>query len=151
MKRGLLALVASAGMLAGIAYAATPADYIAARQKSYKAIGKANKAVQDEIRKSSPSLDVIRPNAKELARLSHQVHRWFPKGSGPEAGVKTAALPAIWLQWDQFRLAANRFAGYSRGLNDAAARGDLDKVRAYAPAVAGACKACHDSFRARGS
>ena len=122
-----------------------------ARQQSYKALGKSYKGLSDELKQSSPSLDVIRTNAATIDRLSHQVHRWFPKGSGPEAGVKTAALPAIWQNWDQFRVKANQFAGFARGLNNAASKGDLAQVRAYAPAVGGACKACHDNFRARGS
>jgi cytochrome c556 len=151
MKRVSWGFLALGCALASAAYAATPAEYISARQQSYKQIGKAFKATSDELKKSDPSIDVLRTNSATLDRLSHQVHRWFPKGSGPEAGVKTAALPGIWQQWDQFRMRANNFAGQARGLNLAAAKGDMARVRAYASGVGGACKACHDTFRARGS
>ena len=138
-------------LIGSVAIAATPAEYITARQASYKQIGKAFKATIDEIKKSEPSVDVLRTNAATLNKLSHQVHRWFPKGSGPEAGVKTAALPAIWEQWDQFRVRANTFAGQAQGLDAAAKKGDVAQVRAYVQGVGGACKGCHDNFRARGS
>jgi cytochrome c556 len=150
MKRSTLLLALSC-TLAGAAYAASPADLISARQQNYKAIGKANKAIQEEIKKPEMSIDTIRTNAAALERLAKQIPGWFPRGTGPDAGVKTGALPAIWERPDEFKKDAARLAGFARGLNQSVAKGDLDKVRAYGPALGNACKSCHETFRQRTS
>src|SRR5689334_3081152 len=80
------------------AWAATPSEYIAARQDSFKQMGRAQKAISDELRKPNPNLNVIRGSANTIALLGAQVGRWFPRGSGKESGVKTGALAAIWQQ-----------------------------------------------------
>ena len=56
----------------------------------------------------------------------------------------TKAKPEIWDNWDEF-------AKYAAGLGTAAAALDastLDGVKAGLGAVGGACKACHEEFRA---
>lgn len=140
-------VIASAG--AGSALAATAAQLVAARQQNYKQVGKATKAITDELKGASPSIGTIRVNAKALDGLARRVPSWFPKGTGPEAGVKTAALPAIWQQKAEFHQAAVRLAAAAHALDVAAAKGDIAAVRGAMPAVGAACKGCHQSFRAR--
>jgi len=146
----MVAGAVAAAMVGGTALAATAAQLIAARQQNYKQIGKAFKAVNDELKKDSPSVDTLRGNARTLDQLARRVPGWFPKGTGPEAGVKTAALPVIWQKPAEFRAAAARLAAAARALDAAAAKGDVAQVRTATGALGGACKNCHQSFKAQG-
>lgn len=131
------------------AAAANSAATIEARQANFKAIGRANKAIQDELKKPRPSIAVIRTNAASLERASQQIPRGFPAGTGPEAGVKTEALPAIWRDPAGFSEAAARNLAAVRALRVAADGGDLAGVRAAAGNVGPTCKGCHDQFRGK--
>ena len=129
--------------------AATAAGVISARQGNYKQIGKANKAINDELRKPAPAIAVIQANAVILDTLAPRIPSWFPKGTGPEAGVKTAALPAIWQRNPEFQAAARNFAIAAHNFRAAAASGDMNRVRAALPAVGTSCRSCHETFRAK--
>lgn len=139
------ALVAAAG--ATVAVAATPAETVTARQNNFKQIGRAMKMLGDETRKPAPDINVIRAQANTLAALAPQVNRWFPRGTGKESGAKTGALPAIWQQAPLFNTKASQFTNATRGLQQAAGRGNIDQIKAALPAVGGSCKGCHDTFK----
>ncbi|MBW8785556.1 MAG: cytochrome c [Novosphingobium sp.] len=141
---GTLALVFATAVMA-----ATPADVIAARQANFKTMGGAFKAIIDELRNPSPDIAVIRAKAPALAVAAGHVGGFFPAGTGTEAGVKTGALPEIWQRNDEFHRDADNLAAVTRTFQAAAESGDLDRIKAALPAVGGACKTCHDSFRAR--
>lgn len=127
----------------------TPTQIITGRQANYKNIGRANKAINDELRKSAPSMAVIQQNAAVLDALAPRVPLWFPKGTGPEAGVKTAALPVIWQRIPEFKADAAKFANAAHILRAAAAAGDVNRVRAATAALGQTCRACHETFRAK--
>ncbi|MDB5720105.1 MAG: cytochrome c [Alphaproteobacteria bacterium] len=131
------------------ALAATAGDVIKARQANYKQIGKANKAIMDELKQPAPSVAVIQANAKTLDGLVKRIPNWFPAGTGPETGVKTAALPAIWQQGAEFKKDARNMWGAANALDVAARSGDLARIRAAVPTVGASCKACHQTFRAK--
>ena len=114
-------MVGGAVVIATCAIAAKPADVIAARQANYKQIGKAMKAMGDEMKKPEPSVPVFQASAKTIVGLAPHVLKWFPKGSGPEAGVKTGALPVIWEKWPDFKIAAVKMFAASKALDAAAA------------------------------
>jgi cytochrome c556 len=143
-----LAGVAVLGVSA-IAYAATPAQTITARQANFKSIGKATKTIFDELNKDAPSIAVVRANSQILANLSGKVPTWFPAKSGPEAGVKTAALPTIWISNAEFKRAAAAFAKASKALDTTAKKGDLAAIAKVAQGLGATCKGCHDSFKAK--
>ena len=125
----------------------TPAEIHEQREKNFKQIAKANKTIQDELKKPTPDVATIRSSAGTLEGLAKQIPSWFPAGSGPQEGVKTEALPAIWEQGPKFSAAAARLAQTTTALNAAAVGGDLAAIRAAAPEVGASCKGCHDSFR----
>jgi len=141
-----------AAALAAIATAAyaqrPPSSVIQTRQAHYKQMGAAMKAINDQLRGGSPDLAAIRPRAALLAHYGVQVLRWFPRGSGPQAGVRTRARPEIWSDWAGFERAGARLLVAARAVNQAARRGDLAAVRAGMPALARACSGCHDDYRA---
>lgn len=149
MKRRSLWLVAVGLCLAPAVSIANPAQTIEARQANFKAIGRANKAIMDELKKPRPSLSVLRSNASALVRASSQIPAGFPPGTGPEAGVKTEALPAIWQNPAGFQDAAARNLAAARALEAATRAGDLARIREAAGAVGPTCKACHDNFRGK--
>jgi cytochrome c556 len=146
MIRKFIIAAALAGTAAAAA-AAAPADTISARQNNFKQMGRAQKAIGDELKKPSPNLGVIRSSANTIAGLAPQVSRWFPRGTGKESGARTGALPAIWQQTARFNGSANQLVNASRGLQRAAASGNLAQIRAAMPAVGGSCKGCHDSYK----
>jgi cytochrome c556 len=127
--------------------AADPAEVIKARQAHYKEIGKAMKAIGDELKKSAPDVAVIQANAATIDRLAPQVPSWFPAGSGPEAGVKTEARAEIWTKPEEFSTAAANFVTAARQFNATAQTGDVAAIGAAMKQLGGSCKGCHDKFR----
>lgn len=152
MKSALSASLATAVLLVSagsIAWAATPADTVKARQANFKQIGRANKALRDELAKPTPSLAVLRASAADLQKASAHVVHHFPKGSGPESGATTKALPAIWQRNAEFRQRATAFTNATGALLKATRGTNVAAIQTAYKAVPGTCKACHDSFRAQ--
>lgn len=146
MKR--LAVVALAACCIVTAAAAQPmVQRINERQARYKQMGAAMKALHEQLRASNPSLPVIRRNSALITRYAPRVLGWFPRGSGPEAGARTRALPEIWSDGRGFTAAGARLVVAARGLDGAARGGDMAAIRVAMRGVAGACSGCHDNFR----
>jgi cytochrome c556 len=118
-----------------------------ARIAHYKEIGKAAKAIKDELDQSQPNLATVSANARAIEALAAQIPSWFPSGTGEQPGVKTEALPIIWQQSPLFRQRAAGLGGAAGGLAVAAGTGNVAATQAAANKVGGACKACHDTFR----
>jgi len=127
--------------------AAGPSPVFKLRHDNFEAMGKAMKGTFDEFKKPTADVTAIQANANALAAAAVKVKGYFPKGTGPEAGEKTAALPAIWERPADFSAAADRLVGAAKGFQLAAASGDLAKIKPAAGAVGASCKNCHDSFR----
>lgn len=147
MLKLLPALALLMAPLAPLAAQGSAQTTIEARQANFKAIARANKGVQDELKKSSPSVAVLRSNAADLAKASERIAGLFPAGTGPETGIKTEALAAIWQNPAGFTEAANRHVAAVRALNAAVEGGDMARIRGAADAIGPTCKGCHDSFR----
>lgn len=138
------ALLATAGTAL---YAATPAEKIAERQENFKAVGRANKAIRDELAKSSPDFAVIRNNAHSLHVTARRIGWLFGRDTGPRPGVKTGALPIIWTQFSDFRTKHIQFTNAARDLDAAARTNNAASVRTALQTLGGTCKACHDVYR----
>jgi cytochrome c556 len=149
MKKLALATLLAVPAGATIAWAATPSQIISQRQGNFKQLGRAFKAVGDELKRSSPSVEVLRTQAAALRQAADRVGGFFPAGTGPESGVRTGALPAIWQRNADFLTIARRLSAAAQSLDAATASGDVASVRAAVPAVGGACRTCHESFRVR--
>ena len=142
----VVALVLALGATGAIA--ATAAETaIATRQAGYKKIGGAFQAISDELKKGSPDAKLIAANAAVVNAQAAQVPKWFPKGSGPEAGFKTEAKPNIWTDNAKFAAAAANFQTQAGKLQTVAAGGDVEAIKAQFRATGGTCKACHDVYR----
>ena len=91
--------------------------------------------------------NVVFPNAQTLKDRSGYLLNGFPKGSGPEGGVKTYALPAIWQKNDDFvKLGIAAQAETAKPAQVAAAR-NTEALKAQTLATGKACKAYHDNYR----
>ena len=149
MKRIVLAATAVAAIITtAAAQNPSAAGLIRERQTRYKQMGGAIKGINDQLRSGEPSIEAIRQGSRVIAGFAPHLIRWFPVVTGPEAGVRTRALPAIWSDNQNFRQAGARLVVAARTLDAAAQRGDLAAIRAAVPQVGRACSNCHDSFRA---
>lgn len=84
-------------------------------------------------------------HAQGLANGAAELKRLFPAGSN----VKDSdALPVIWEQPEDFAAAIDKAVAATNKLVDAAAGGDKAAIAAAFKEVGGACRGCHDKFRA---
>ncbi len=148
-RSAVLAAAALASVVAASAAAADAVGVIKARQTHYKEIGKAAKAIFEQLKSPAPSVAVIQASAKQIDALAPQVPSWFPPGSGPAPGVKTTAKADIWAKPEDFKRDATAFAEAAHKLDVAAAGGDLAAIRPQVQALGQTCKTCHEAFRER--
>ena len=125
----------------------TPAEMQKARHEHYEELGDAFKAVRDQSKASSPDFAALLKAAEIVNQASINQQQWFPKGTGPEAG-KTRALPEIWSKPDDFTAAQKMLSDRAPKLLAAAKAKDLEAVTSAFKELGGACKNCHDNFRA---
>lgn len=147
-KTSIVTIAIVLALSAGGAAAATVGESIAARQAGFKQMGAAFKGLNDELKAGSPDKAKLVGFAKTMNTQARAVPGWFPKGSGPESGVKTKAKPGIWTESAKFATLAKNLQTETAKLPTAAASGDLDALRAQVRATGGSCKACHDPYRA---
>ena len=142
--------IASVGTLGVGAYAAegvSPKQAIEARQSNLKDLGGAFKTIRDQLRISSPNIQEIKLAAQQVMDLVADQDHWFPKGTGPEAGVETDAKPEIWSDPTGFAKAQKELAEQAPKLLTLASANDLAGLRSQVPLVAQSCKGCHDKYR----
>src|SRR6185312_14861450 len=148
-----LALVAALAVAGGAAVAqdnaaTTPGGKaVLARQAHYKDLGKACGGLNGELRKDAPDKAAVASGAGAVNTLAQAMPSWFPKGSGPEAGVKTAAKAEIWTDAAGFAAAVGKLQGETAKLQEVATAGDLEAIKAQVRATGAACKNCHDQYR----
>jgi cytochrome c556 len=126
---------------------AAAGDAVKSRIANYRQLGAAYKNVNDELKSGSPQMIVVRMSAKAMRGAAQQQYGWFPQGSGPAAGVKTRAKPAIWTQASAFKTAQDNFATQAEAFARAAQGNNVDQIRAAAKQLGRACAACHRQFR----
>ena len=131
----------------GVLIAAQSAqDLQKARHHHYHELGDAFKQVRDQTKAETPDFAAIEKAAQVVNDASIDQQKWFPKGTGPEAG-KTRALPEVWSKPDDFTAAQKMFSDRAPKLLAAAKAKDLAGVQAAFKELGGACKNCHDTFR----
>lgn len=141
----LLAGVAAVGATASAA--PTPAEIIKSRQENLKAMGGAMKAIVDQVKTGKPDPAVTGPAGDKIAALSKELATWFPAGTGPEAGVKTAAKPEIWSKPEDFKAAAAALPPEADKLAAVTKTADAAAIGAQLQATGKACGGCHKPFR----
>lgn len=150
MKFFRITVAAVAGLATSFAvYAASPAvtSAVKSRQASYKEIGGAFKTINDEIKSGRPDMNTVRPLAHDIAGRAALMPKFFPKGSGPESGLKTRAKAEIWSDNANFVKLQGDMITAARALDAAAASGNVAALTAARTTLGGTCKSCHDRFR----
>ena len=142
-----LACALAAGGTALAQDASPGAKAVLARQAHYKELQKTLGGMVGELRKDAPDKALVAADAAAAKGLIQQLPTWFPKGSGPEAGVKTAAKAEIWTDAAGFAAAVGKLQGETAKLQEVATAGDLDVIKAQVRATGAACKNCHDQYR----
>ena len=127
------------------ASAATKAAY--ARHDNFRRLGGAFKALNDELKKPTPSKAVLVSNANAINTLAAGLPTWFPRGSGMEARPMSEAKALIWTDAAGFSAKAAALRAEAGRLSAAASGGDLDAIRAQARQTFLACKGCHETYR----
>lgn len=147
--RAGLATVIAAFVSTAVLAAASPtiSAAITARKANFKEIGGAFKTINDEIKSGFPDFNSVRPLAKDIAGRSALQLKHFPKGSGPESGVKTRAKPSIWKDYAGFTKLQKDMVASANALNAAVTARDLPAMTKARNALGATCKACHDKFR----
>jgi len=146
---GIGAAIAAGGALAdkmpANANAATKAAY--ARHESFEKMGASFKGLNDELKKGSPDKAVVAANTKTMDTLVKALPTWFPRGSGVQARPASEAKAEIWTDAAGFSTAAANARAQIGKLNQVAATGDLEAVKAEIRPTGLACKGCHDKYR----
>lgn len=149
VKTVSVVLACAAMVVAALSWAVDQQQVIESRQSNYREIGGAYKGLRDELQKRKPLMIMVRQHVDQLGMLAHSQANsdWFPVGSGPEAGIETEALPAIWEQRDEFDRLRQELNQEATKLADTLASGDMEALAAQHRAVGMVCKQCHDSYR----
>jgi cytochrome c556 len=92
--------------------------------------------------------DHVAAQAEAIHAMAALIPSLVPKGSGPEAGVETNALPAIWQEPDKFKALAAKLETESAKLIEVAKTGDKQAIGAQVQVMGReGCGACHKEFR----
>ena len=142
-----LILCVTAVSTVAIAANMTPRQAVEARQSNFKDMGGAFKAIRDQLRRGTPDLVAIQQAAQQMKDYADQQHTWFPKGSGPQAGINTAAKAEIWSDAAGFAEVQKLFVTEAPKLLTAANAKDIDALKTQVLVVGKTCKGCHDKYR----
>lgn len=146
-RRVILILAAATMSVGGAAGAAGMGDVVKARQAQLKALGADFKLINDESRRGKPDMKRLRVAAASVRKASVDLPRWFPAGSGPEAGVGTKTKTGAWTDAAGFAQASRDFAVEAAKLQTIVAQGDVDEIRSQAKTVGQTCGQCHAKYR----
>ena len=132
-----------------IVHAQSVADAIEARHGYYKMLS-INMTTLAGMAKGSVDYDeatASRAAANIEALTAYDLPSLFVEGSSMDDNMESAAKPAIWENPDDF---AEKFEGLrsaAAGASDAV-KGGQENVGPVVQKLGGACKACHDTYRA---
>jgi cytochrome c556 len=151
-KAWIAVSIASAAVLAAsfpVASSGAPSAQatVDLRRANFKKMGGAMKVLKDQIASGSPSKPATVAAAQTINSIARGQAALFPAGTGPGAGVKTDALPAIWSQKPVFDAQMNKLVGESAKLIAAANTGNTAALTAQFKATGGVCGECHKQFR----
>jgi len=124
-----------------------PQPIIEGRQAALRDIGAAFKGINDELKKSQPTLALIRQYARQIADLTKEQKFWFPKGTGPETEIEMQAKADIWNRPAEFKSGQDALTQQVAKLQAVTGGSDVGAIKAQTQALGRTCKSCHDKFR----
>ena len=124
-----------------------PAALIAYRQSTMTAISGHMGAIAMAAKGDVSFTDEVAGHAHAINELSKNLARYFPPGSGKEAG-ETRALPVIWEKWTDFEAAIQTLGTESAKLAEVAKGGGSAGIAAQTGELGNeGCGGCHKTFR----
>lgn len=149
MKKALLGAAVLAALVAGAAQAQVPADRsVVYRKAGFQLLanhfGRVNAHIKGERNLTPAQLELAAQVVDDMAKVTFD---GFLEGNDQSANTK--AKPEIWKEWAKFREAQTRLQGETTKLLAAAKSGDRGALQAAFGGVGGACKNCHDTYRAQ--
>lgn len=150
-KFGVLATAIGVGtLIAGGAIAQDAEKAIKYRKGIMRAQGAHLGAIGAILKGEAGDASHIAGHAAALASLSTMLPDIFADGTGPDSGVETRALPAIWDDQAKFNDVVAATQAESAKLAEVAAGGDMGAIGAQVGALGkDGCGACHEGFRAK--
>lgn len=145
-ERRISVIAVTAALFSMAALAATPVEVQKERHEHFEALGDAFKVVRDNSR-GDPDFAALEKAVTIIEKSARDMGTWFPAGTGPEAG-KTRALPEVWSKSADFSAAQKLLGERVVPLAAAVRAKDAAAVGKTFREVGGACKNCHDTFRA---
>lgn len=118
------------------------------RHEGFEDLGEAFKTISDQLKTGEPDIAAIQASAAVVSETAAKIPDWFPEGTAPSDGVETDALNTIWEKPEDFAAAITRLQNAAPVLVSAAESGDAAAIGEAFKQTGGACKNCHESFRA---
>ncbi|MEO7773581.1 MAG: cytochrome c [Steroidobacteraceae bacterium] len=144
------AVISTMGAVAmNAAMAATPAETIKVRHQGMKDLGGAMKTINDQLKTDAPNAAAIKGAGVKVKAAVDGMPNWFPKGTGPETGVETAAKPEIWSDAADFAEKMKAFQAEGGKIVSLADAGDVEGLRTQVKTAGKACGNCHDKNRVK--
>ena len=119
-----------------------PQPIIEGRQAALRDIGAAFKGINDELKKSQPTLALIRQYARQIDDLTKEQKFWFPKGTGPETEIEMQAKADIWKRPAEFKAAQDALTQQVAKLQAVTGGSDVSAIKAQTQALGRTCKSC---------
>lgn len=150
MNRFVVTAVAALGALSSLGAAAQfqkPEDAIKYRQSVMTVMNNHLSRVGAMVQGRVPfDAKVAADNAAIVVTMSKLP--WVAFGDGTDKGMPTRAKPEIWKNQDKVKDLIGKMTAEAEKFEAAARTGSLDNIKAALNPLGGACKACHDDFRA---
>ncbi len=143
----LMAIIAAAMSFSASAQFAKPEDALKYRKAAFTVMsthfGRLGAMAQGKVPFDAKSAADNAEIVVDMAKLP-----WAAFGEGTDVG-DTKAKPEVWKQSAKFKEAAEKLQAESVKLAAAAKSGKEDAFKTAFSATAGACKSCHDDFKAK--
>ena len=149
MKIVILAAVVTSILAAGSVVAQVPADRsVVYRKAGFQMMsnhfGRINAHIKGERVLTPAQLELSSQVVEDMSKV---VYDGFLEGTDQSANTK--AKPEIWKEWAKFKDLQGKLQGETSKLHAAAKSGDKAALQAAFGGVGGACKNCHDPYRAQ--
>jgi len=149
MKKVLLGAAVLAALVAGSVQAQVPADRsVVYRKAGFQMManhfGRINAHIKGERNLTPAQLELSAQVVDDMAKV---VYDGFLEGTDQSANTK--AKPEIWKEFAKFKEGGTKLQAETAKLVAAAKSGDKGQLQAAFGGVGGACKACHDTYRAQ--
>ena len=142
----LCALALALGLGIGLSWAMTAAQAVQTRRAVFGQMTQALKFAANHW-DDSASYDSLAQAGALIERDAKALPALFPAGTGPQSGLDTAALDAIWSDRAGFESLVRQLATAAGRLAAVTPGSDSAQIRKEIKTVAATCRSCHRDYR----